>query len=97
MATSQLDLVAVGMALGCATRVEMLSALTHSSMTVGELASAVGIHQTTASYHCLRLADAGLVRVRAEGTRRIVVLRSEDLRIGLRPRMEESNPSQVQR
>lgn len=55
------------------------------SKTISQLAHVVGVHESTASYHCALLQQAGLVRVESSGTRRFVSLRATELRLRLRP------------
>lgn len=58
-------------ALGDPTRRRILELLAGTERTVGELVAALGrISQPAVSQHLAVLRDAGLVRVRAEGTRR---------------------------
>jgi DNA-binding transcriptional ArsR family regulator len=85
MTIDPLDLTAVGMALASRTRTRMVSALAAGSKTITQLAHAVGVHQSTASYHCGLLQDAGLVRVQSSGTRRYVTLRASEVHLKLRP------------
>jgi DNA-binding transcriptional ArsR family regulator len=85
MTLDPLDLTAVGLALASRTRTRMVFALAGGSKTITQLAHAAGVHQTTASYHCGLLQDAGLVRVQSSGTRRYVTLRAAELHLNLRP------------
>lgn len=58
-------------ALGDPTRRRILELLAGTERTVGELVAALGrISQPAVSQHLAVLRDAGLVQVRAEGTRR---------------------------
>ncbi|SDN82173.1 DNA-binding transcriptional regulator, ArsR family [Klenkia soli] len=58
-------------ALGDPTRRRILELLAGTERTVGELVTALGrITQPAVSQHLAVLRDAGLVHVRAEGTRR---------------------------
>ncbi|MCO7221084.1 helix-turn-helix transcriptional regulator [Klenkia sp. PcliD-1-E] len=58
-------------ALGDPTRRRILELLAGTERTVGELVAALGrISQPAVSQHLAVLREAGLVRVRAEGTRR---------------------------
>lgn len=91
MTTDRPDAVRVGLALGSTTRMQILSAVADSPMTITELAEATGIHQTTASYHCGLLAEAGLIRVQAAGTRRYVYLGAREVRIPLRREVGRSD------
>jgi DNA-binding transcriptional ArsR family regulator len=85
-----LNLVTVGHALGSSTRVAMLLAVADTPKTVTQLAEITGTHQTTATYHCRILAEAGLVVVDPVGSRRYVSLSARMLRIPLgRTQMQE--------
>jgi DNA-binding transcriptional ArsR family regulator len=79
-----LDIVALGAALACPTRVQMLATISENPKSVGELAHLVGVRQPTASFHVGRLLEAGLVIVEVVGTRRVVSLRAKELRLVLR-------------
>jgi ArsR family transcriptional regulator len=50
-----------------ATRLRMLLQLTHGPRCIGQLAEAVGITSSVASYHILKLRDAGLVVLERRG------------------------------
>jgi DNA-binding transcriptional ArsR family regulator len=63
----------------------MVTALAEGAMTVTELAEAMGIHQTTASYHCSLLEAAGLIVVQPSGNRRYISLRARELRVRFGP------------
>ena len=76
-------MASVGQALSSETRIRMVEALAETSMTVSELAALAGVHQTTASYHCHQLEEAGLVSIQADGTRRLVSLRARELHFQL--------------
>jgi len=65
------------------TRLRLLGCLAARERSVGELAEIVGLREPTVSHHLRRLADAGLVSARAEGTARIYRLERDSLsRIG---------------
>jgi hypothetical protein len=65
------------------TRLRLLGVLASRERSVGELAEIVGLREPTVSHHLGRLAGAGLVSVRAEGTARIYRLERDALsRIG---------------
>jgi DNA-binding transcriptional ArsR family regulator len=55
-------------ALGDPTRILILYALAETGITVGELASRVGVTQPTASRHLKLLRERGLVRASRQGT-----------------------------
>jgi len=77
-------MASVGQALSSETRIRMVEALAETSMTITELAVTAGVHQTTASYHCHQLEEAGLVSIEADGPRRRVSLRAAELHFQLR-------------
>lgn len=58
-------------ALGDPTRRAIFERLTHGPLAVGELADAFPISRPAVSQHLRVLADAGLLTVRRDGTRRI--------------------------
>jgi len=45
----------------------------------GQLAEALGLPASTASYHMRLLRESGVTRTRAEGTHRVISLRRDDL------------------
>lgn len=76
--TDQFDLANVLSALGDATRLAMVHQLAErdelSAGAFKELGS-----KTVLSYHMAKLREAGLIKVRAQSTRRFVSLRRDDL------------------
>jgi len=78
-----IDLVELGSALSCPTRVLMLAGLHSGDRSVGDLANIARVGIATASYHVARLAQAGLVEVRTYRNRRIVCLTSKEVRLRL--------------
>jgi DNA-binding transcriptional ArsR family regulator len=48
----------------------------------GDLQAALNIPASTGSYHLRLLREAGVARTRAEGTKRLISLHSEDLEAG---------------
>lgn len=58
-------------ALGDPTRREIVERLARGPMAVGELADKLPVSRPAVSQHLRVLSEAGLVRGRAEGTRRI--------------------------
>jgi DNA-binding transcriptional ArsR family regulator len=58
-------------ALGDPTRRSIFERLASTSMAVGELAAELPVSRPAVSQHLKVLKDAGLVRERAEGTRRV--------------------------
>lgn len=67
-------------ALGDPTRRTLLEALRLGPMPVGELATHVPVSRPAVSQHLRVLEDAGLVRRRDDGRRRIVSLNPDGLR-----------------
>jgi len=66
------DIVAAQMAelfsaLGDASRIRIIAALTVSEMNVGELADLIGISHSAVSHHMRHLRQMRLVRARKEG------------------------------
>jgi DNA-binding transcriptional ArsR family regulator len=59
------------------TRRRLVEALRQGERSVGELVGQVKIHQPGVSRHLRILEEAGFVRVRADGQRRLYSLRSE--------------------
>jgi DNA-binding transcriptional ArsR family regulator len=45
----------------------------------GDISAAIGLPASTCSYHLRLLREAGITRTRAEGTQRLISLRSRDL------------------
>src|SRR4051794_1157111 len=75
--TTEPDLATIGMLLGDRVRAAMLVALLDGQETpAASLASASGASASLASAHLRRLLDAGLVRVRTDGRRRMYRLGS---------------------
>jgi DNA-binding transcriptional ArsR family regulator len=58
-------------ALGDSTRRRVLERLRHGSRSVSEIAQRMDVSRPAVSQHLKVLKDAGLVVVRAEGTRRL--------------------------
>jgi len=78
--TDQIELANVLTALGDETRLAMLGYLARNEgreMTCGQF-NALGA-KTILSYHLAKLREAGVVRVRPEGTKRMISLRRNDL------------------
>ncbi len=72
-------IVSVLAALGDATRLRLLRTIDAHELTVGEVARATQLPQSTVSRHLKVLADAGLVSRRAEGTASYFSLVQDDL------------------
>lgn len=64
-------------ALAEPARRSILDELTHGPRAVGELVSATGLSQPNTSRHLRILREAGLVRSRADGQRRVYELRND--------------------
>lgn len=80
MSTKQLDeAVRYLKLLADATRLRLLGLVAARERSVGELAAIVGLKEPTISHHLSRLAGAGLVEMRAEGTVHLYRLREESL------------------
>jgi DNA-binding transcriptional ArsR family regulator len=62
------------------SRRRVVEALSRGEMPVGDLVAAVGIHQSGVSRHLRILLDAGFVRVRPDGQRRLYSLRPDPFR-----------------
>jgi DNA-binding transcriptional ArsR family regulator len=71
IAVGDRDLAPVAAVIGDPTRIAMLAALVEGhALPAGELARRAGVHPATATAHLHQLAEAGLVRVRAQGRHR---------------------------
>jgi DNA-binding transcriptional ArsR family regulator len=64
--------LSIARAVGDPTRLRLLVALDNRSLTVGELAAAVGISSAAVSYHLRLMRGACLVALRREGRCTIV-------------------------
>lgn len=67
-------------ALADTTRRRILDLLRQGELPVNSLVAALGVAQPNVSKHLRALTEAGLVRARAEGRRRVYTLRPEPLR-----------------
>src|SRR3954451_15225196 len=77
---SSFDLATIMRTLGDPVRLEIVRLLADGHERLcGELSTALQIPTSTGSYHLKLLREAGLTRTRAEGTQRLISLRSEDL------------------
>jgi DNA-binding transcriptional ArsR family regulator len=72
--------VSVFQALADPVRLLLLEALREGEQPVGELVAKVDIHQSGVSRHLHLLGEAGFVRVRPDGPRRLYSLRPEPFR-----------------
>jgi DNA-binding transcriptional ArsR family regulator len=79
-ATDALDLATIMRTLGDPVRLEIVRQLADGKEYLcGELSTQLQIPTSTGSYHLKLLREAGLTRTRANGTQRLISLRSEDL------------------
>lgn len=67
-------------ALADANRFQIVEALRHGEQAVNDLVGRMEIHQSGVSRHLRILEEAGLVRVRPDGQRRLYSLRPEPFR-----------------
>ena len=67
-------------ALGDPTRRELLALLAHGEVAAGDLAGRFPVSRPAISRHLRVLREAGLVRVRTEGKRRLYALDARPLR-----------------
>jgi len=66
--------------VGDPSRLEIVRLLADGQARMcGDISGAVGLPASTCSYHLRLLREAGITRTRAEGTQRLISLRSEDL------------------
>lgn len=78
--TESLDLATIMRALGDPARLEIVRVLADGRPRLcGELYGAIGVPNSTGSYHLRTLREAGLTRARPAGTQRYISLRREDL------------------
>jgi DNA-binding transcriptional ArsR family regulator len=79
-ATESLDLATIMRALGDPARLELVRLLGDGQPRLcGELYAALGMPNSTGSYHLRTLREAGVTRARPAGTQRYISLRREDL------------------
>lgn len=75
-----LDLATIMRALGDPARLEIVRLLADGQPRLcGELYRAIGVPNSTGSYHLRTLREAGLTRHRPAGTQRYISLRRHDL------------------
>jgi DNA-binding transcriptional ArsR family regulator len=78
--TESLDLATIMRALGDPVRLEIVRLLADGQPRLcGELYAALGVPNSTGSYHLRTLREAGVTRARPAGTQRYISLRREDL------------------
>lgn len=74
------DLATIMRTLGDPVRLEIVRHLANGGEHLcGDLSKALEIPTSTGSYHLKLLREAGLTRTRANGTQRLISLRSDDL------------------
>jgi DNA-binding transcriptional ArsR family regulator len=77
---SALDLATIMRTVGDPVRLEIVRLLADGrERSCGDLAAALDMPASTGSYHLRLLRQAGVTRTRADGTLRLISLRSEDL------------------
>jgi DNA-binding transcriptional ArsR family regulator len=77
---SALDLATIMRTVGDPVRLEIVRLLADGQeRSCGDLSTALGMPASTSSYHLRLLRQAGVTRTRADGTLRLISLRSEDL------------------
>lgn len=75
-----LDLATIMRTLGDPVRLEIVRELADDQPRLcNEIAELVGLPTSTCSYHLRLLREAGITRARADGTKRWVSLRRDDL------------------
>jgi DNA-binding transcriptional ArsR family regulator len=76
---SSLDLATIMRTLGDPLRLEIVRLLADGERSCGVLSDQLGIPASTGSYHLRLLREAGVTRSRADGTHRMIGLRTDDL------------------
>jgi DNA-binding transcriptional ArsR family regulator len=77
---SALDLATIMRTLGDPVRLDIVRRLADGEPRVcGQISAELGLPDSTCSYHLRLLREAGVTRTRAEGTRRVISLRRDDL------------------
>jgi predicted transcriptional regulator len=75
-----LDLATIMRTLGDASRLEIVRLLGDGEARIcNNIATEVGLPNSTCSYHLKLLREAGITRARAAGTQRVISLRRDDL------------------
>ena len=78
-----IDLASVMHALADPSRLHTVSALAETSEVccaeLGELTASLGLAKSTRSHHLRVLREAGVIRTRYDGQRKLVMLRRDDL------------------
>ena len=83
-ATEEIDLASVMHALADPSRLRSVAALSETDgvttcTDLADLAGAEGLAKSTWSHHLRVLREAGVIRTRHDGTRKLVSLRRDDL------------------
>jgi DNA-binding transcriptional ArsR family regulator len=79
-ATESLDLATIMRTLGEPVRLELVRLLADDRPRLcADISGSLGLPDSTCSYHLKLLREAGLTRARAEGTKRLITLRRDDL------------------
>jgi DNA-binding transcriptional ArsR family regulator len=80
--TDTLDLATIMRTVGDPLRLDIVRLLADGRpRACGEISDVLGLPASTGSYHLRLLREAGVTRTRAEGTTRVISLRSEDLEV----------------
>jgi DNA-binding transcriptional ArsR family regulator len=75
-----LDLATIMRTVGDPVRLDIVRLLSDGrERDCGELATDIGLPASTCSYHLRLLREAGVTRVRPNGTQRLITLRRDDL------------------
>ena len=75
-----LDLATIMRTLGDPSRLEIVRLLADGDTRMcNDIASEVGLPNSTCSYHLRLLREAGVTRAQASGTQRLISLRRDDL------------------
>lgn len=78
--TGSLDLATIMRALGDPLRIELVRLVDQEGeILCTDLYERVGLPNSTGSYHLRQLREAGVTRARANGPKRMISLRREDL------------------
>jgi DNA-binding transcriptional ArsR family regulator len=79
-AAESLDLATIMRTLGDPSRLEIVRLLGDGDTRIcNDIATEVGLPNSTCSYHLRLLREAGVTRAQASGTQRLISLRTNDL------------------
>ena len=79
-AADQIDLATVLRTVGDPVRLEIVRILADGrERNCGQMTEALGLPNSTCSYHLRLLREAGVTRAQAAGTQRLISLRTDDL------------------